>query len=142
VAIWHIRLDAGARVTLPPTRHDGTARTLYCFEGETVTVDGETVEAHEGALVATVAPAELRAPGGAEVLVLQGRPIGEPVAQYGPFVMNDRAGIERAVDDYRRTGFGGWPWPSDEPVHGSDPARFARRPDGTLEDADASSRAT
>ena len=38
---------------------------------------------------------------GAEALVLQGRPIGEPVAQYGPFVMNDEAGIEQAFADYR-----------------------------------------
>ncbi len=63
---------------------------------------------------------------GAEALVLQGRPIGEPVAQYGPFVMNDDAGIEQAFADYRETGFGGWPWPTDDPVHGRDAGRFAR----------------
>ena len=60
--------------------------------------------------------------------MLQGRPIGEPVAQYGPFVMNDEAGIEQAFADYRATGFGGWPWPTDDPVHARDAGRFARTP--------------
>jgi hypothetical protein len=68
--------------------------------------------------------------------MLQGRPIAEPVAQYGPFVMNTRAELEQAFDDYRRTQFGGWPWPVDAPVHGRDAGRFARHADGRIEHPD------
>jgi hypothetical protein len=71
----------------------------------------------------------------AELLLLQGRPIGEPTVQYGPFVMNTREEIDQAFVDYRRTGFGGWPWPSADPVHGRAEARFAVHADGRRERA-------
>ena len=70
-----------------------------------------------------------------EILVLQGKPIGEPVAQHGPFVMNTREEIQQAFADYRRTQFGGWPWPKPDPVHARDAVRFAKHADGRIEAA-------
>ena len=67
------------------------------------------------------------------MLLLQGRPIGEPVAQYGPFVMNTRLEIEQAFRDYQKTEFGGWPWPENDPTHPREEGRFARFADGKLE---------
>jgi hypothetical protein len=58
--------------------------------------------------------------------------LGEPVAVYGPFVMNSEAEIRQAFADYQRTGFGGFPWDRDDPIHG-DEGRFARYPDGRVE---------
>ena len=132
LAIWHVVLQPHARWSLPVARSE-TVRTLYAFEGS-LEIAGEPFASGTGALLSTEVPVELAAgPDGLEALVLQGRPIAEPVAQYGPFVMNDRAGIEQAFDDYRSTGFGGWPWPTDDPVHPRDAARFARHPDGRVE---------
>ncbi len=58
-------------------------------------------------------------------------PIGEEVAQHGPFVMNSRAELQEAFQDYQRTQFGGWSWPSHGPVRGPAAKRFARHPDGS-----------
>jgi hypothetical protein len=60
-----------------------------------------------------------------DVLIVQGRPIGEPVASHGPFVMNTYAEIDDAIADYRRTGFGGWPWSREDVVFPREKGRFA-----------------
>jgi quercetin 2,3-dioxygenase len=135
VAIWHVRLDPGASITLPSAQHPGTVRTLYAFAGGPWAVDGRSIAGGHAAVVASDRAVELTSADGVEILVLQGRPIGEPVAQYGPFVMNDRAGVEQAFADYRATQFGGWPWTSDEPVHDADgeAERFVRWADGTVD---------
>ena len=131
VAIWTIRMDPGARWTLPATAGAKTQRSLYFFKGEQVEVGGELLQQH-AALELTGRAVTLvnRGSKDAEFLLLQGKPIGEPVAQYGPFVMNTQAEISQTVADYQRTQFGGWPWPDSGPVHGREPTRFARYPDG------------
>lgn len=135
VAIWHLRLDPGARWVMPAAAGDGSARVLYLFEGSELRLDDHVLSGDTGAVIRCDEPVTVTAgPDPVEALVLQGRPIGEPVAQYGPFVMNTKAEIEQAFADYRRTEFGGWPWPSDDPVHGRDQGRFARHADGRLEE--------
>lgn len=65
--------------------------------------------------------------------MLQGQPIGEPVVKHGPFVMTTKAEIHQAIRDYQTTRFGGWSWPSEEPVHARDAGRFARHANGTID---------
>ena len=69
----------------------------------------------------------------ARLLLLQAKPIGEPVAQHGPFVMNTRAELQEAYADYQRTQFGCWPWPKSDFVHPRSKGRFAQYGDGTVE---------
>jgi redox-sensitive bicupin YhaK (pirin superfamily) len=134
VAIWSIRMQPGATWTVPPAAHASTRRTLYFFAGASLRIGDKHFDKHSAVAVHADMGARLEAGDTeTEVLVLQGRPIAEPVAQHGPFVMNTRAEIQAAFTDYQRTGFGGWPWPSDDPVHARDAGRFARHADGRVE---------
>ena len=135
LAIYTIKLAAGAQWTLPAAHHTSTRRQLYFFKGTSLQIAGESVASstvlevqanHDCTFVNGDAESEL--------LVLQGKPIGEPVAQYGPFVMNTQAEIHQAFADYRRTEFGGWPWGANDPVHPRDKGRFAQHADGKIEE--------
>ena len=136
VAIWTIRMEPGARWTLPAAGGAGTRRHLYFFRGSSVEVAGQEIAGGTAIELRAGEPVELHNSGSddAEFLLLQGRPIGEPIAQYGPFVMNSEAQIRETLTDYRRTQFGGWSWPDQAPVHGAGPERFARHPDGSREE--------
>ena len=145
VAIWTLHLEPGAEWTLPAAKgangEEGTQRMLYFFVGESLRVGPQEVDRHAALQVRAGEDWVLTNTGttAVECLVLQGRPIAEPVAQYGPFVMNTQAEIMQAMNDYRRTQFGGWPWPAQDPVHGATPRRFARYPGQTEEERPAES---
>lgn len=133
VAIWTIRMAPNATWTLPAAKK-GTNRALYFFRGKGITIADTSLRDKAGVQLRADVAVELTAGSeGAELLLLQGRPIGEPVVQYGPFVMNTPAEIQQAFADYRRTEFGGWPWPAQDPNHGPTESRFARHADGRIE---------
>jgi quercetin 2,3-dioxygenase len=135
VAIWTISMAPGARCKLPPARA-GTNRSLYFFRGASLVLAGRAIENKAAVRVRGDRVVTLEnGPERSELLLLQGRPVGEPVVQHGPFVMNTRAEIQQAIIDYQSTAFGGWPWPSDGPVHGTNAGRFAKHADGRVERA-------
>ena len=135
-AIWLIRLAPGAKYDMPAA-NAGTNRTLYCFQGDDITVGGSGVSQDVAARLDPSVEVTLENRGApAELLMLQGRPIDAPVFQMGPFVMNSPEELRQAVDDYRRTGFGGWPWSGPDPVHDRSEGRFALHADGEVEHRD------
>lgn len=134
VAIWVVTVPAGATITLPPAvSQNAVNRALYFVRGHKVTVQGSTWEERTGAKLDAAAAVTITAVRDtAEVLLLQGRPIGEPVVQSGPMVMNTREEIFQAFEDYQRTQYGGWPWAEHDHVHPRDKPRHAFR-NGSLQ---------
>jgi redox-sensitive bicupin YhaK (pirin superfamily) len=133
VAIWTFKLAPHARFTVPATTA-GVNRTLYFFRGSELVVNSQPIAINH--LVEVRSDRDVLLQNGAEqteLLMLQGRPIAEPVVQHGPFVMNTPQEIREAYTDFQRTRFGGWPWSSHAPVHGPEPVRFARHADGRKE---------
>lgn len=133
VAIWTLKMEAGARFTLPAASA-GLNRSLFFFEGDTVNVAGSEMNHHAALTLRSDAAVELTA-GDSEVelLLLQGRPIKEPIVTYGPFVMNSEEEIRQAFQDYREGKFGNWPWPNSAPAHARESDRFAIHADGRKE---------
>jgi redox-sensitive bicupin YhaK (pirin superfamily) len=133
VAIWLIRMDAGTRWEIPPASREAE-RSLYFHRGPAIQVGGRDIPSRKAIDLRADLPVLLEnGPGESHMLLLQGRPINEPSVQYGPFVMNTEAEIQQAFADYRKTEFGGWPWPRPDQVHGPSKRRFAKYPDGTEE---------
>lgn len=133
VAIWTLRMEPGATWTAPPGQA-GSQRSFCFFAGQQITIAGQVIGSHAAIQVQPDASVTIQnGPKEAELLMLQGRPLNEPIAQRGPFVMNTQEQLFEAMRDYQQTGFGGWPWSSDSPVHPKESGRYARYPDGKEE---------
>ena len=98
--LFDVALKAGASLDLSvPESHNAF---VYPFEGK-VELGGSVVE--RGHIVATRRDGDTitvnASDGGARLLLVAGKPIGEPIARYGPFVMNTEAELAQAFEDYR-----------------------------------------
>jgi len=130
VAIWDIRMEPGAEFTLPAAAHT-TNRSLYFYTGGGVALGERSLQEGFGMDLDPGREIPLKNKDTRScLLLLQGKPIGEPVAKYGPFVMNTDEEIREAMMEYRKTEFGGWPWPRTDQVHPRESGRFALYPDG------------
>lgn len=131
VQIWTIKMETNAEFVIPAATD--VTRSLYFYKGSSFRI-GET-KIEENHFVELDAEKEVRIVNGSKpgyFLFLQGRPIKEPVIQYGPFVANTKEELQATMQTFQKTRFGGWPWTSLEPVHDPSKNRFSKLPNGKV----------
>src|SRR6056297_571741 len=133
VSICLIKMAPHASLELPTASAEAD-RSLYYYRGSGIKAAGIDIKPYHS--IDLLADEKVILENGydeAFLLLLQGKPINEPVVQHGPFVMNTGAEIKQAIMDYQQTQFGGWPWPRHDNVHNRDEGRFAKYADGKEE---------
>ncbi len=100
--LFDLHLPRGSH--LEPQLGDGLRPLLYVYEGE-LRLGDSRLQAGQLAVLSTHGALRLEAVGDVRVLLVAGQPIGEPIVQYGPFVMNSRDEIEQALRDVRDGSF-------------------------------------
>ena len=133
VAIWLIKMEANAQWIIPAASIE-VNRTLYFYRGSNINITGIKIGSYHSVDLLADQPVIIdNGNTDAFLLLLQGKPINEAVVQHGPFVMNSAEEIQQAFNDYRRTQFGGWPWPRYDNIHSRELGRFAKYSDGEEE---------
>ena len=94
-----ITLATGTNLTLPVP--DGHNAFIYVYEGA-LEVSGAPLATRQAGFLGEGDTVSIRSQEDTRAILVAGKPIGEPIVQYGPFVMNTREEIEQALADYRR----------------------------------------
>lgn len=137
VNIWLISMEEGALFHLP-ANSEKISRNLFFYEGGTLQIGHQNIAAGHAIQLQANKAINIRnlTSGNATdnfLVLLEGKPINEPIAQYGPFVMNTEQEIRQAFQDYQKNSFGGWPWPKPDQVHDAKIGRFAKYSNGITE---------
>ncbi|WP_343748473.1 pirin family protein [Fluviicola sp.] len=133
VLVVNIKMEPHAKISLPKASV-GVNRSLFFYEGDQLTINDQEFDSYSGFFLEPSVETTLTSHDSpVSIFILQGKPIGEQVMQYGPFVMNTKEEIKQAFDDYHQTQFGGWPWGRYDQVHDRSKVRFALHADGTEE---------
>lgn len=133
VGVYTVTMEANAVWALPKTSAQAN-RSIFFYKGKQADFEGQTANVNH--IIAAQAGEDITIRNGAaesRFLILEGKPINEPVVQYGPFVMNTEEEIKETMRAYGKTEFGGWPWAEREVVHSKTKGRFALHSDGREE---------
>lgn len=133
VGVFTVKMESKATWTLPKTNAEAN-RTIFYYSGETLELEGRTIASDQ--MIRAVAGEDIGIKNGDKdsyLLILEGKPINEPVVKHGPFVMNTAEEIRETMREYGKTQFGGWPWKETEVAHSKTKGRFALHSDGTEE---------
>ncbi|NQU87164.1 MAG: pirin family protein [Mariniphaga sp.] len=134
VAIWLIKMGTNAQWTMPGAS-TGLNRSLYFYKGVDINIGGVNIKPYHSVELLADNPVIIKnGETKSNLLLLQGKPINEPVVQHGPFVMNTNTEIQQAFNDYHKTQFGGWPWSRHDNIHSREKGRFASYSDGKKEE--------
>lgn len=130
VRICMFQMEPDASLTLPSVS-ETVNRNLYFYRGEgSIHIDDQEIQPFNRIKLNGNESIEIKNGMSVSFLILlEGEPILEPVAHYGPFVMNTEAEIRQAIHDYQQSEFGGWPWDRHDQVHERNAGRFARYSD-------------
>jgi redox-sensitive bicupin YhaK (pirin superfamily) len=100
-----IDVDLPAGQSFTQALPEGHNAFIYVYEGK-LAVAGQLVSTNQAGVLSPGSEVEISAQDGAvQFLMLAAKPLGEPVVQYGPFVMNSREEIEQAIHDYQTGNF-------------------------------------
>lgn len=133
VGIYHVHMEPEATLVIPAVSKT-LNRNLYFYDGDSISIGEEKIPSSHR--IKLVGNQEITINSGNKdcyFLILEGEPIGEPVVQYGPFVMTTEQEIRDTFREFQRTQFGGWQWGRMDPVNERDTGRFARYANGTVE---------
>ncbi|BBB29626.1 pirin family protein [Neptunomonas japonica] len=99
VTYLDIHIPKGEHLSLPVS--DSLSAFIYLFEGQ-AEINKQALSNDNTAVLGSGDSVTIHAPDmGARMLLIAGKAIGEPIAQYGPFVMNSMKEVDQAIEDYQ-----------------------------------------
>ena len=128
LCVAHFQMDEATEISIPSSKNS-VIKSLYLYEGGIEINKQLITEAHQ-IILDSSKTYTICSKQKSKILLLQSKPINEPVAKYGPFVMNEQNEINQKINEFRLTFFGGWPWSKNDHTHSSSLERFAKYPDG------------
>lgn len=131
VRIIRITMSPGSKMTIDAAA-EGATRSLYFISGKDAKVLGETVEYYNRLKFSNTK--EIDIVNGEERSVfwlLEGKPIGQKMASFGPVTLGDLREVRKGLDEIRRNEFLEWPWDVIDKAQPLGTERFIRYPDGT-----------